>query len=162
MSRDVPGRPGTEGFVPGHLLLPLAQSAWDIPYLNRKIFLFRYQIFKSDFFVINFSYFVIRFLPNSSTVKSDNEIGKFWNRKKVSTDQMHKPYASVHFENLAYGVFSPQYVVINNTKTWKICAMISFFLNQNKPRVFCTILGQFFVVYGSYPISLCKDLWIYG
>ena len=23
-----------------------AQSAWDIPYLNRKIFLFRYQIFK--------------------------------------------------------------------------------------------------------------------
>ena len=27
-----------------------AQSAWDIPYLNRKIFLFRYQIFKSDFF----------------------------------------------------------------------------------------------------------------
>ena len=27
-----------------------AQSPWDIPYLNRKIFLFRYQIFKSDFF----------------------------------------------------------------------------------------------------------------
>ena len=48
----------------------LAQSAWDIPYLNRKIFLFRHQIFKSDFFVI-------RFLLNSSVVKSDNEIGKF-------------------------------------------------------------------------------------
>ena len=27
-----------------------AESAWDIPYLNRKIFLFCYQIFKSDFF----------------------------------------------------------------------------------------------------------------
>ena len=27
-----------------------AESAWDIPYLNRKIFLFRYQIFKSYFF----------------------------------------------------------------------------------------------------------------
>ena len=54
----------------------MAQSAWDIPYLNRKIFLFRYQIFKSDFFVVNSSYFVIRFLLNSSIVKSDNEIGK--------------------------------------------------------------------------------------
>ena len=50
-----------------------AQSAWDIPYLNRKIFLFHYQIFKSDFFfVINFSYFIIRFLLNSSIVKSDS------------------------------------------------------------------------------------------
>ena len=39
-----------------------AESAWDIPYLNRKIFLFRYQIFESDFFVINLSYLIIRFL----------------------------------------------------------------------------------------------------
>ena len=28
----------------------VAQSAWDIPYLNRKIFLCHYQTFKSDFF----------------------------------------------------------------------------------------------------------------
>ena len=28
----------------------LAESAWNIPYLNRKIFLFPYQIFKSCFF----------------------------------------------------------------------------------------------------------------
>ena len=27
-----------------------AESAWDIPYLNRKVFLFRYQIFKSYLF----------------------------------------------------------------------------------------------------------------
>ena len=30
--------------------LSVAESTWDIPYLNRKIFLFCYQIFKSDFF----------------------------------------------------------------------------------------------------------------
>ena len=54
----------------------LAKSAWDIRYLNRKIFLFQYQIFNHIFFVINFSYFVIRFLLDSSIVKSDNEIGK--------------------------------------------------------------------------------------
>ena len=59
-----------------------AQSAWDIPYLNRKFFLFRYQIFKSYFFfVINFSYFVIRFLLNSSVVKSDNKIGMVNDKK---------------------------------------------------------------------------------
>ena len=34
------------------------------------------------FFVINFSYFVIRFLLNSSIVKSDNEIGKVNDKKK--------------------------------------------------------------------------------
>ena len=58
----------------------MAQSAWDIPNLNRKIFLFHYQIF----FVINFSYFVIRFLLNNSIpiVKSDNKIGKV-NEKKI-------------------------------------------------------------------------------
>ena len=35
-----------------HLQVSLlrAQSAWDIPYLNRKIFLFRFQIFKPYFF----------------------------------------------------------------------------------------------------------------
>ena len=38
-----------------------AESAWDIPYLNRKIFLFCHQIFESCFFVINFSYFVSDF-----------------------------------------------------------------------------------------------------
>ena len=60
-----------------------AESAWDIPYLNRKIFLFRYQIFKSYFFfVVNFSYFVIRFLLNSFVVKSDNKIGKAIDKKK--------------------------------------------------------------------------------
>ena len=53
-----------------------AQSAWDIPYLNRKFFLFRDQIFKSDFFFFNYSYFIFRFLLNSSTVKYDKEIGK--------------------------------------------------------------------------------------
>ena len=73
----------------------MAKSAWNILFLNRKFFLYSYQIF----FVINFSYFIIRFLLNSSIVKSDNErgkvndkknlikksdneIGKFWNRKK--------------------------------------------------------------------------------
>ena len=60
----------------------LAESAWDIPYLSRKNFLFHYQIFKSYFFVVNFSYLVIRFLLNSSIVKSDNEIGKV-NGKKI-------------------------------------------------------------------------------
>ena len=34
------------------------------------------------FFVINFSYFVIRFLLNSSIVKSDNKIGKVNDKKK--------------------------------------------------------------------------------
>ena len=29
----------------------LAESAWEIPYLNIKIFLFRYQSFKSDLFL---------------------------------------------------------------------------------------------------------------
>ena len=29
----------------------LAESPWDIPYLNMKIFLFRYQIFKSEFYL---------------------------------------------------------------------------------------------------------------
>ena len=29
----------------------MAESAWDIPYLNRKIFLFGYQILKSYFFL---------------------------------------------------------------------------------------------------------------
>ena len=62
-----------------------AESAWDIPYLNRKIFLFHYQIFKSYFFVINFSYFVIRYFLNSSVVKSDNEIGKVDNKKKYDS-----------------------------------------------------------------------------
>ena len=48
-----------------------------------RIFLFRYQIFKSDFFfVINFSYFVIGFLLNSSVVK-DNEIGKVNGKKNL-------------------------------------------------------------------------------
>ena len=41
---------------------------------------FLYQLF----FVINFSYLIIRFLLNSSIVKSNNEIGKFWNRKKCT------------------------------------------------------------------------------
>ena len=63
----------------------MAQSAWDIPYLDRKIFLFYYQIFKLDFFVINFSYFVITFLLNSSMVKSDNEIGKVNDKKKYDS-----------------------------------------------------------------------------
>ena len=57
----------------------VAESAWDIPYLNRKIFLFGYQIFKSYFLVINFYYFVIRFLLNSSIGKS---IGKVNDKKK--------------------------------------------------------------------------------
>ena len=35
------------------------------------------------FFVINFSYFVIRFLLNSSIVKSDNEIGKVNDKKNL-------------------------------------------------------------------------------
>ena len=32
--------------------VPMAESAWDIPYLNGKITLFHYQIFKSYFFVV--------------------------------------------------------------------------------------------------------------
>ena len=35
------------------------------------------------FFVINFSYFVIRFLLNSSIVKSNNEIGKVNDKKNL-------------------------------------------------------------------------------
>ena len=62
----------------------MAESAWDIPYLKRKIFLFRYQIFQSYFFVINFLYFVIRFLLNSSIVKSSNKIGRVNDKKKIS------------------------------------------------------------------------------
>ena len=62
----------------------MAESAWDIAYLNRKIFLYHYQIFKSDFFlVINFSHFIIIFSLNSSIVKSDNEIGKVNDKKKI-------------------------------------------------------------------------------
>ena len=58
-----------------------AESAWDIPYLNKEIFLFHYLIFKSFFFVINFSYFVIRFLLKSFIVKSDSKIGKVNDKK---------------------------------------------------------------------------------
>ena len=65
-----------------NLKLTWAESAWDNPFLNRKIFLFHYQIFILHFFVINFSYLVIRFLLNSSMVKSNNEIGKV-NDKKI-------------------------------------------------------------------------------
>ena len=61
----------------------MVESAWDIPYPNRKIFLFRYQIFISYFFFINFSYFIIRFLLKSSMVKSDNEIGKVNDKKNM-------------------------------------------------------------------------------
>ena len=60
----------------------LVQSVCKYFFSFFKIFLFRYQIFKSYFFVINFSYFIIRFLLNSSIVKSDNEIGKV-NDKKI-------------------------------------------------------------------------------
>ena len=49
--------------------ISLAQSAWDIPYLDRKIFLFHY--------------FVIRFLLNNSIVKSDSEIGKVNDKKDL-------------------------------------------------------------------------------
>ena len=48
--------------------------------LLTKIYL--YQIFKLYFFVISFSYFVIRLLLNSFIVKSDNEIGKVDDKKK--------------------------------------------------------------------------------
>ena len=37
--------------VPYGWALAVAESTWDIPYLNRKMFLFCYQIFKSDFFL---------------------------------------------------------------------------------------------------------------
>ena len=57
----------------------------DIPYLNIPMYAVCYQIFKSDFFVINFSYFVIRFLLNSSIVKSDNEIGNVNDKKKYDS-----------------------------------------------------------------------------
>ena len=63
-----------------------AESAWDIPHLNKKIFLFRYQISLSELFVINFSYFVIRLLLNSSIVKSDNEIRKLNDKKKFDNE----------------------------------------------------------------------------
>ena len=68
--------------------------------LTEKISCFVIRFLNHIFFVINFFYFVIRFLLNTSIVKSDNEIGKvndkkknpiwksdneigkFWNRKK--------------------------------------------------------------------------------
>ena len=56
-------RPWLKKFWDRLFLAGGAKSAWDIPYLNGKIFLFLYQVFKSDFFVINFSYFIIRFFP---------------------------------------------------------------------------------------------------
>ena len=62
----------------------LAESAWDIPYL--KIEKFPYFVIKSlnqIFSAYNFSYFVIRFLLNSSIVKSDNKIGKVYDKKKI-------------------------------------------------------------------------------
>ena len=48
----------------------MAQSAWDIPYLNRKIFLFCYQIFKSYSFLsltfpISLSEFIIELLSKN-------------------------------------------------------------------------------------------------
>ena len=60
----------------------MAESAWDIPYLNRKIFLFRYQIFKSYFFLsltfpISLSDFTIELLSK----KTDNEKGKVIDKK---------------------------------------------------------------------------------
>ena len=62
-----------------------AESAWDIPYLNRKIFL---HISLSGFlnqilFVNNLCYFVIRFLLDSSIVKSDKEVGKGNDKKMI-------------------------------------------------------------------------------
>ena len=56
----------------------MAEIAWDIPYPNRNNFLFRYKIF-----VINFSHFFIRFLLNSSIIKSNNEIGKVNEKKNM-------------------------------------------------------------------------------
>ena len=54
----------------------------------------------------------------------------------TDADQMHTSYscASVHFENVAYGIFSPQYVVINDTKTWEKFENI-----QNSTRVMVAI-----------------------
>ena len=39
-----------DAFVPKYQYY--GQSAWNIPYLNGKIFLFYYQIFKSDLFFV--------------------------------------------------------------------------------------------------------------
>ena len=61
----------------------MAQSAWDIPYLNRKNFLLNYQISKSDFFLsLTFPISLSDLLLNSSIVESDNRIGKV-NDKKI-------------------------------------------------------------------------------
>ena len=60
-----PSQPGTIHFLIGKF------SCFVIRFL--------YQIF----FVINFSYMVIRFLLNSSMVKSNNEIGKVNDKKNL-------------------------------------------------------------------------------
>ena len=56
-----------------------AESAWDIPYLNRKNFLFHYQIFKSYFLLsLTFSILLSDVNDKKNVIyKSDNEIGKF-------------------------------------------------------------------------------------
>ena len=61
----------------------MAESAWDIPFLNRKIFYFVIRFLCYIFLVINFSYLVIRFLLNRSIVKSNNEIGKVNDKKNL-------------------------------------------------------------------------------
>ena len=47
---------------------------------NFSYFIIRF--INQNFFAINFSYFAIIFLLNSSIVKSDNEIGKVNDKKK--------------------------------------------------------------------------------
>ena len=48
-----------------------------------KIYYFVIRCLNQIFFVVNFSYFFIRFLLNNSIVKSDNEIGKVNDKKNM-------------------------------------------------------------------------------
>ena len=72
--------PPLKGFMHQHfyrkteLIFTQAESAWDIPYLNRKIFLLHYQILKSDFFLsltfpISLSDFTIELLSKNLITK---------------------------------------------------------------------------------------------
>ena len=66
-----------------------AESAWDVPYLNRKKILFNFKIFKSYFFLpltlLSDFYLIVKSDKEIGKV-NDKKIGKFWSRKKVLAD----------------------------------------------------------------------------
>ena len=85
------GIPGRKSLANSYLLITITIGL-DMPgpsppgtfhILIGKFFYFVIRFLNLIFFIIIFSYFIIRFLLNSSMVKSDNEIGKVNDKKNM-------------------------------------------------------------------------------